>query len=294
VGLIDDHREAVARQGPDLGSDHRKLLERGHDDGLSRLQRLAELAGGLVDVLHHAQRLLELTDRALELPVENPPIGDDHDRVEHAPVAEVVEGRELVSEPGNREALAAPGGMLDEVALTGSILPGVSDELADRVELLIAGEDEEALARFAAAVVLLLDLVDELADEVEDAVTRPRLFPEVPSRVAPLRRWNGRVAGAAEPPLVEGEEACLRAREVGGDVHLLGVHCEVGQAATVRKERLARISVGHVLANGILDRLTVQRVLQLGREDRDAVQEHDEIEAVLVLLAVAKLADHRE
>src|SRR5438445_6280656 len=60
------------------------------------------------------------------------------------------------------------------------------------------------------------------------------------------------------------------------------------------KERLARVAGAHVLSDRILDVLAVERVLKLGGEDRDAIQEEHEIEAVLVLHAVAELADRRE
>src|SRR5207244_6036311 len=48
------------------------------------------------------------------------------------------------------------------------------------------------------------------------------------------------------------------------------------------------------LADRVLDVLGVQRVLQLGGEDRNAVQEQNEIETALVLPAVAKLPDRGE
>ena len=115
--LVHDHGEALARQLADLLRDHGELLERGDDDRLARLERLLELARGGVDVLHHAERLLELAHRGLELAVEHAPVGDDDDRVEDAPVARVVERRELVGEPGDGEALAAAGRVLDQVAL---------------------------------------------------------------------------------------------------------------------------------------------------------------------------------
>ena len=80
-------------------------------------KRLLELAGGGVDVLHHAERLLELAHGGLELAVEHAPVGDDHDGVEDPPVRGVVERGELVGQPGDGEALAAAGRVLDQVAL---------------------------------------------------------------------------------------------------------------------------------------------------------------------------------
>jgi hypothetical protein len=66
------------------------------------------------------------------------------------------------------------------------------------------------------------------------------------------------------------------------------------QAATIGKEWLARVAVVLVLSDRVLDVLTRERVLELGGEDRDAVEEEHQVEALLTLLAVAELAHHRE
>ena len=292
--LVHDDGKALARQLADLLRDHRELLERRDDDRLARLERLLELARGGVDVLDHAQRLLELAHRRLELAVEHAAVGHDHDRVEDAPVAGIVQRRELVGEPRDGEALAAAGRVLDEVALPRAARAGVGHEPAHAVELLVAGEDEEAPAGLSALLVLLLDLVDELAHQVEHAVARPGLLPEVRGGVALARGRHGRVAGAAELALVEGQEARPRAGKVRRHVHEVRVHREVREAAAVGEERLARVAVGLVLADRVLDVLRVERVLELGGEDRDAVQEQHEVEALLVLRAVAELAHRGE
>ena len=66
------------------------------------------------------------------------------------------------------------------------------------------------------------------------------------------------------------------------------------EAAAVGEERFARVAAGLVLADRVLDVLSVERVLHLRGEDRDAVQEQHEVERVLVLSAVAKLTDGGE
>ena len=136
--------------------------------------------------------------------------------------------------------------------------------------------------------------MDELAHEVEDAVAGPDLLPQVVGRKAGPGGRDRRVPRPAEAPAVERQEAGLRPREAGSHEHLLGVDGEVGEAAGVAEERLARVAVLPVLADGVLDVLTVERVLELGREDGDAVQEEREVEALLVLLAEAELADDGE
>ena len=231
--LVDDQREPLARQLADLRRDHRKLLQRGDDNRLARLQRVLELARGGVDVLHHSQRLLELADGALELAVEHPTVGDDHDGVEDAAVVRTVQRGELVGEPGDGEALAAARRVLDEIAPSRPRLAGIGHEPSHAVELLVAREDEEAPAGLAPGLVLLLDLVDELAHQVEHAVARPGLLPEIGGGVAVLCRRHRRVAGAAEPALVEREEPSLRTGEVGGDVDQLGIDGEVRETPAV-------------------------------------------------------------
>src|SRR4051812_25659273 len=84
---------------------------------LTQFECLLELARRGVDVLDHTECLLELAHGDLQLAVEHAAVGNDHDRIEHAPVARVVQRRELVRKPGDGEALAAAGRVLDQVAL---------------------------------------------------------------------------------------------------------------------------------------------------------------------------------
>ena len=90
VRFVHDHREAFSGKLADLLGDDGELLERGDDDRPARFEGLPELARGLVNVLDHAEGLLELPDRALELAVEHTPVGHHHDRIEDPPVVLVV------------------------------------------------------------------------------------------------------------------------------------------------------------------------------------------------------------
>ena len=294
VRLVDDDREPLAGQVADLLGDDRKLLQRGDDDRLAGFQGLLELARSGVDVLHHPQGLLELAHRALELAVEHAPVGDDHDRVEDPAVLRVMERRELVGQPSDGVRLARARGVLDQVALPRALLPGVGHEASHRVELMVAGEDQGAGARLAALVVLLLDLVDELPYQIQDAVPRPDALPQVGRRVALLRGRHRRIARPAELALVEGQEARRLVHKLRGDVDQLRVHREVSQASAVGQERLAGIAVAFVLRDGVLDVLSGERIFEFGGEERQTVQEDPEVQAVLVLLAVVELPHHRE
>ena len=76
---------------------------------------------------------------------------------------------------------------------------------------------------------------------------------------------------------------------MGRHVDQFRIDGEMRKATAICKERLPRVAVGLVLADRVLDLLAGQRIFELGGENRDAVQEQHEIEALLVLRAVAQL-----
>ena len=176
---------------------------------------------------------------SLKLAVQDAAVGDDDDGIEDRAVLGVVQRGQLVREPGDGEALAAPGGVLDQVAPARAVAAGVGDHAPDGVELLVAREDQAG--RSPAVVVLVLDFVNELADQIEDAVARPDLVPEVVRGVSAPGGRDGGIAGAAELAAVEGQEAGLRASELRGDEDPVRVDREVGETAAVGEERLAGV-----------------------------------------------------
>ncbi len=93
-------------------------MQGGGDDLLARFERLFELLRAFGDGLHHACGLLEGKDGASQLPIEDAAVGDDHNRVEDGLVVLVVQDGELMRQPGDGVALAAPSGVLDQVTLT--------------------------------------------------------------------------------------------------------------------------------------------------------------------------------
>ena len=103
---------------------------------------------GLVDILHHAPRLFELAHRALQLPVEHAPVGDDDDRVEDAlgPGASCSVGSWWASQ-AMVIALAAARAVLDQVALARPLAAGIGHQAPHGVELVVARKDDEAFAR---------------------------------------------------------------------------------------------------------------------------------------------------
>ena len=292
--LVDNDGKAFARQLADLPGDDRKFLQGRDDDRLASFERFFELTRGRVDVLDNAQCLLELAHRRLQLAVEHAPVGDDDDRVEDAVVSCVVQGREPMREPGDREALATAGRVLDQIARAGAVRARVLDEPPNAIELLIAREDQKAFPGLAPSVVLLLDLVDELPHEVEHTVARPGLLPQIGGGITRPRQRHRRIARTAEPPAIERQEARVRPVEMRRDIDEVRVDREMREAAAIGKDRLTRVALRLVLADRVLDLLAGQWIFEFGGEDRDAVQEQHEVEALLVLRAVAELPDNGE
>ena len=80
----------------------------------------------------------------------------------------------------------------------------MAHKAAHAVQLLVAREDQGALAGLAPVIVLLLYLVNELTEQIQDAVPGPDPLPQVIGRKARTGGWDRWVPCAAEAPLVEG------------------------------------------------------------------------------------------
>ena len=152
----------------------------------------------------------------------------------------------------------------------------VADELAHGDELVIAREDHRLLAHRAHALVgadlPLLDLqVDEAGEDVEQAVAREHLLPEIGGAVVAVRA--GRIAGAVVVALLNGSQCVALPSSLVVMNDEIGIDGEVDERALLEAEqRQARIAVVGVLALGVLDGLAGHRVFQLGGDDRQAVE----------------------
>src|SRR6266516_212619 len=177
MGFVYNHGKAFSRQRADLIHDHGKLLQRGDDDGLAIFKRLLQLVGGRIDIFDHAEGLLELLYRLLELLIEHAAVGNDDDGIEYPLILYVMEDRELVSQPGDGIALATARAVFDQVTLSRPFCPRVRYQAAHGIELVVTREDQALLARLFPFVIVFLDLLNELLDKVEHAGSRPDTIP---------------------------------------------------------------------------------------------------------------------
>ena len=221
--------------------------------------------------------MLELEDRLLELAIEDDPVGDHHDLVEDRMIVQAVERHQPMGEPGDRVRLARAGRMLDEVALARAFVARRRLHPSDGIPLVIARKDRRARPHLRGMGRAFAGHdVDEPAQQVQPGVASPDLLPEV-SR--PVAVGIGRVALAAGVAAVERQKARLLAREPCRHLDRLGIDREVHERPTAEGD-VGRVAIGSVLVLGVLDGLVRERVLQLRRGDRDAVDEEAQVQGL--------------
>ena len=88
---------------------------------------------------------------------------------------------------------------------------------------------------------------------------------------------SGLPAPPSSEPLVEREELRRLAREPRRHRHQVRVDREVDDRAP-RERDVRRVAVAPVLRDRVLDVLAGERVLELGRRDRDPVEEEREVD----------------
>ena len=109
-----------------------------------------------IDLLHHAALVLELIDSVLKLLIEHHAVSDDDYAIENALARGIVQRGQTVRQPANGVALSAAGGVLDKVVVPDALTPGGIHQHADRLELMVAGEDHGIDLHLAALIVPLL------------------------------------------------------------------------------------------------------------------------------------------
>ena len=204
-------------------------------------KRIPQLSGVFIDLLDHAFGLLELLDGVLQLPVEHAPVGDHDNGIEQAlgVVGFLIERSQLMSKPGDGVGFARARGMLHEIILPDAIGLDEFQDMADHVQLVVAGKDKGFGRLFdngtsCRVVGPFRDLLHMqiVMDQLQQRVRLPYVLPQIMGLV-PVR-VDGILA-----VLVEGEEAGLLALQVGGHGGLLVADGKMHETALERQQRLA-------------------------------------------------------
>ena len=202
-----------------------------------------------------------------------------------------------MGQPRDRHRLAAACAVLHQVALTGPVSARVGDQLAHGDELVVAGKDQALAARLDPVLIERVEHLDKALYQVEHAVPRPDLFPQIGGGEPARRRAGGRISCAVVVALVKGQEVRVPIPQVGGDVDELIVDGQVGQAASQLEERLARWAVVPVLLDRVRDVLAGELVFEFDGKEGQAVEKEDQVElwlGRLPLRPIAELADDTE
>ena len=204
MGLVHDDGEILALRRLHFLINHRKLLQRRHDDPRPVVQRpqkvLARLP--LADGLHRAQRVVKAGNCFLQLRVQHRPVRHHHHALENCVARPVVERRQAVRRPRDGVRLARARRVLDQVIVPRAVLQDMGNHLPHRVELMVARENQPFLCgRFFRAVcrefLFLGHLeMDEFLQNIHHAVFLENGLPKVRRRIAVFVR---RVALAAVP-----------------------------------------------------------------------------------------------
>ena len=273
----------------DLIENEGELLDRRDDDLLAGLDEPSQVAGTL-GVSHRRAHLGVFPDRVSDLPVEDAAVGDDDDRVEDRSVV-LFQPDQLVGQPCDRKALPAARRVLDQITLPRAAGSRVGQELAHRVDLVIARPDLDSPLLPCLGVLRFHDLGVVLQD-VGQAPAGQHLAPQV---VRPQAVGVGRVSRTVVPTPVEGQEPGGLSLEMGAEMDLVLVHREVGRATAELEELLARVAVLPVLLHGVAHRLLGEAVLEFEGEDRKTVDEESDVECALgAVPAVAELTGDGE
>ena len=121
--------------------------------------------------------LSELLDRVADLLVEDAPVGDHDNGIEHPRVV-LSETNQLVGEPGDGVGLPAACRMLNEIPFPCTVLARIGQELAHHVELVIARPDLH-LPLLACLLIPGLDDLRVVLQDVGQPVAGENPLPQV-------------------------------------------------------------------------------------------------------------------
>jgi hypothetical protein len=183
--------------------------------------------------------------------------------------------------------------VLDQVLAARSVGRNGGLQLACHIELVKAGKDQFLDLRF-----LVAHRDDVAAENLQPAFPLPHLFPKVGRAVTALRVH--RVASRTVVALVEGQEVCGRARQLGHHGRFAVADREVHQGPAGKGEqRLGGVSLGTgqaveaILIDGVVHALG-EIGLQIDGGDRNAVEEQPQVDAVFIVKGILHLPDHAQ
>ena len=200
---------------------------------------------------------------------------------------------QAVGKPGNGIRFARTGTVLDQIILSRAVDLHICEQLGHDIQLVVSRENHAFRFNLAGLLITINLQMQILLQYLKQPVPAKDVLPEIGSIIT-IRIV--RISLAADPagtvaPLVEGKEICPGTFEAGGHIYICKIHGKVDQDTLFKcKYSISSGAVELVLGDGICSILTRELALQLHGDNRDAVQEQDDIDAVLILERVMELA----
>ena len=236
-------------QSFDTFQHERKLLQRGDNDAAPFNEGIPQLPGVLVNLLHHPRFVLKLVNSVLQLPIQNPTVGNDHHRIEHLLIV-CPKAVKPIGQPRDGVAFAAPRRMLDKVIFSRAVCLCIGFEFSDGGQLVVPGKNDALfLLLFSTLGFYVRFQVDEPPHNVEPTVSLLDFFPQVGGLVAV---GVERIARPAIETFVKGEKAGFAPIQKRGEIDLIRIHRKMNQCPFFELEKqFGGVSVFDVLAAGM-------------------------------------------
>ena len=181
--------------------------------------------------------------------------------------------------------------MLDEIALTDTILFHIREQLLHTVQLMVSWPD--LFHGFLLRVrIFINDNLSVILNNSGEFPLRQNVLPQIVCHDAVRVR---RIARTIVIALVEWQKPAVFTSKLRAEHDGLVVYREMHHAPFKREQRVPRIAIFLILLNGICCRLTGEMILELNRDGRKTVDEQAKVEREFRSVnRIAKLSCHTE
>src|SRR3990172_13161684 len=157
--------------------------------------------------------------------------------------------------------------MLNKIVVTRSFVPRIYHHLSDRIKLVIARKDHSFFLDSLIAKSLFLNLkMDEPCQDIQEALTLKRFFPEVSGLIATRII---RVPCTACVAFVKRQETGTLTVQTGGHINFIRINSKMNQRTFLELEnQIPRVAIMLILIDSVSPRLAGHGVLEFYRDKR--------------------------
>ena len=255
-----------------------EFLHRTHDDarGIGFIQCRRQLIGSFSDVAHCLGHFLKGIHVVSHVRVQHDAVGHHDDAVIHGIALGIHRVGQLVRKPSHRLGLARTCRVLNQVVMASAFRLGKANQFPHSPQLVESREENRVFfVRHLHPIGL-----DEMLDDVQQALGLPDVTPQVSRRIV---AFNSRI----DAVLVERQEVGVVTLQPCRHEGIVVIHRKMHQAAP--QEAVVWVAVFAVLHDAVGIVLVGELILQLRCDDGQAVDEDNQVDAVLAVLFVERV-----